>query len=70
MKCFVRSEPELPVASTIGKFRIEASEKYSGDQELYTNLVAELGSDKPLENVSHHGRAEVVGATHKGRIIF
>ena len=45
MKCFVRSEPELPVASAIRKVRKENSEKYSGDEELYTNLVAELGSD-------------------------
>ena len=70
MKCFVRSESELPVASTIRKFRIEASEKYSGDEELYTNLVAELGFDKPLKNVSHHVRAEVVGPTPKGRNLF
>ena len=37
------------MASTIRKVRIEASEKYSGDEELYTNLVAELGFDKPLK---------------------
>ena len=58
------------MASTIRKVRIEASEKYSGDEELYTNFVAELGFDKPLGNVSHHVRAEVVGPTPKERNQF
>ena len=49
MKDLVREDPAKAVGKAIHQIRVEAATEYGEHEELYENIIAELGNDKALE---------------------
>ena len=49
MKEIVRKEPHEPVSDAIRTVRQSLSAKYDADEDLFDQIMAELGADKPLK---------------------
>ena len=70
MKNLVRQNPTLPVGEAIRKVKIEAAKQYSGNEELYCKIIAELGTESALDKQMYRVRTEIVGPTPKSRNDF
>ena len=46
------------------------AEKFGDNEEFYTNLLSELGTDSALEKQMYRVRAEAVGPTPKDKTLF
>ena len=70
MKEIVRKEPQKPVSEAIRSIRQLYAEKYDEDDDLFDQIMAELGADKPLEKQLLRVRKEIIGKTPKNRDRF
>ena len=70
MKNLVRENPTLPVGKAIRQVKVEAARQYSENEELYSNIVSELGPDSALDKQMYRVRQEVIGPTPKSRNDF
>ena len=70
MKNLVRENPTLPVGKAIRQVKVEAVRQYSENEELYSNIVSELGPDSALDKQMYRVRQEVIGPTPKSRNDF
>ena len=63
MKEIVRKDPHKPVNEAVRTIRKEYAEKYDEDDDLFDQIMAELGPDKPLEKQLLRVRKEIIGTT-------
>ena len=65
MKEIVRRDPHKPVIEAVRSIRKQYAEKYDDDDDLFDQLIAELGPDKPLDKQLLRVRKEIIGITSK-----
>ena len=70
MKQIVRKEPQKPVIDAIRQVRQIYAEKYDEEDDLFDQIIAELGADKPLEKQLLRVRKEIIGKTPTNRDSF
>ena len=70
MKEIVRKDPHKPVIEAVRTIRKEYAEKYDEDDDMFDQLMAELGPDKPLEKQLLRVRKEIIGTTPTNRDRF
>ena len=70
MKEIVRKEPHKPVSDAIRTVRQSLSAKYDSDEDLFDQIMAELGADKPLEKQLLRVRKEIIGTLPPNRNAF
>ena len=72
MKEIVRANPQDPFSCAIKKVRNTYAKKYSdkNEDELFDQIIAELGPDKPLERPLQRVRMELIGNTPRNRDLF
>ena len=70
MKEIVRKDPTQPVGKAVRTVRVQAAELYSNDDDFYSHLITELGTDSALEKQLLRIRTDVIGKTPKSRNEF
>ena len=70
MKEIVRKDPHKPVNEAVRNIRRQYAEKYDDEDDLFDQIMAELGPDKPLEKQLLRVRKEIIGKTPINRDRF
>ena len=70
MKSLVRSEPQKVLAEAIQTVRRKYSEEFAEDEDVFEQIIAELGPDKPILRQLLRVRLEIVGKTPVNRNKF
>ena len=70
MKEIVRNEPQQPVGDAIRSVRKVFAENYDEDDDLFDQIIAELGPDKPIEKQLLRVRKEIIGTSPINRNRF
>ena len=59
-----------PVSDSVRCVRQAYAEKYEDDEELFDQIMSELGPDKPVEKQLLRVRQEIIGNTLTNRNLF
>ena len=70
MKLIVREEPQKVLTEAITSIRKKYAEEFDHDDELFEQIVAELGPDKPMLRQLLCVRIEIIGKTPTNRNRF
>ena len=70
MKELVRKDPHKPVIESVRSIRKQFAEKHDDDDDVFDQIMAELGPDKPLEKQLLRVRKEIIGKTPINRDRF
>lgn len=70
MKLVVRAEPQKVLTEAITSMRKKYAEEFDHDDDLFEQIVAELGPDKPMLRQLLRVRVEIIGKTPTNRNQF
>ena len=67
MKELVRKEPQLVLSNAIHTIRRKYAEEFDDNDDLFEQIIAELGADKPILRQLLRVRNEIIGKTPRNR---